>query len=187
MSTTVNLSDRSEHSVVTSSSGSEVKGDDYTSSSGTSSRVTDDNNDAFKDQISRKESQAVLRLRILVIIVLLGAAAGVSIVVYYVTMRAQQEEYRIQYEGVSEKVLQSFSDVIFQMGAISGLAVAASAQSVDYNSEWPFLTLSNFQQRAGNARTLSQALYVSLNPIVTEENRAKWEEYVLSNSNNYWM
>ena len=185
MNTRIETLTHSEHSAVTSSSGSENQSNnDNTSSTG--SRATEDS-EAIKEQLSKRETQAVFRLRLLVILVLLGAAAAVSIVVYYITEKAQVSEFHIQYDGVSEKVLQSFSGIIFEMGAISGLAVAASAHSVDYKSDWPFLTLSNFQQRAGNARTLSQALYVSLNPIVTEENRAKWEEYVLSNSNNYWM
>lgn len=174
-----------DHSANTSSSGSENhSNNDNTSSSG--SRATEDSNEAIKEQISKKETQAVFRLRLLVILVLLGAAAAVSIVVYYVTNKAQLSEYRIQYEGVAEKVLQSFGNIIVDMGAISGLAVAASAHSVDNNSEWPFVTISDFQQRAGNARTLAQSLYVSMNPLVTKEKSPKWEEYVLS-AENYWM
>ena len=188
MSSAVSANDHgSVHSAVTSSSGSEgFKGDDHTSSSGTSSRVTEETNDFIKDQISKKESQAVLRIRVLVILALMGAAAAVSIVVYYITMKAQKEEFHIQYDGVAEKLLQSFADIIFEMGAISGLAVAVSAHSIDNHSAWPFVTLSSFQQRAGNARTLSQALYVSINPVVTEEQLPLWEQYVLSD-HNQWM
>ena len=173
------------HSDKTCSSGSENQpSNDNTSSSG--SRATEDSSEAIKEQISKRETQAVFRLRLLVILVLLGAAAAVSVVVYYVTRDAQISEFHIEYEGVAGKVLQSFGDIIVQMGAISGLAVAATAHSTDYNADWPFVTLSNFQQRALNARLLSQSLFVSFNPIVSTEQLPRWEEYVLSNNNN-WM
>ena len=180
-----NHAEPDEVSAKTSSSGSENhSNNDNTSSSG--SRATEDSSEAIKEQISKKETQAVFRLRLLVILVLLGAAAAVSFVVYHITSDAQISEFRIQYDGVAEKILQSFGNIIVEMGAISGLAVAASAHSVDHHSEWPFVTVSDFQQRASNARTLSQSLFVSLNPVVTNEQLPRWEEYVLS-QNNYWM
>ena len=73
------------------------------------------------------------------------------------------------------------------MGSISGLGVANSAHSVDHKSDWPFVTLSNFQQRAGNARHLSGALQVSISPLVTQDNLAQWEDFVQDPVNNYWV
>lgn len=73
------------------------------------------------------------------------------------------------------------------MGSISGLGVASSAHSVDHKSDWPFVTLSNFQQRAGNARQLSGALQVSISPLVTHEQIEKWEMFVQDPTNNYWV
>ena len=81
----------------------------------------------------------------------------------------------------------AFSDIIEEMGSVSGLGVANSAHSVDHKSEWPFVTLSNFRQRAGNARHLSGALLVTISPLVTQENLAKWEEFVQDPLNNFWV
>lgn len=41
----------------------------------------------------------------------------------------------------------AFADIVYEMGAISGLGVASSAHSVDHKSDWPFVTLSNFHHR----------------------------------------
>ena len=155
--------------------------------SGTSaSRNTDDEINSIKDQLTKKETRDVFRLRVLVITVLLLAGTGVSVVVCMITKKAMDDEFRLQYNGASEKVLASFDGILTQMGAISGLGIAYTAQSINYNNQWPFVTLSHFQERAVNARKLSQTLYVSLNPVVTREDRKAWEEYVLG-PDNYWM
>jgi hypothetical protein len=164
--------------------------EDFDSVSGTSTsgstKATDKHGDGIKDKLSRQETEAVLRLRVVVIVALLLAAAAVSCVVYFVTSSAELEEFEILYEGTAEKVVASFTDIVEEMGAISGLGVAATSHSLELKQKWPFATLSDFQQRAGNARTLSGSLYVSVSPIVyTKEDLIKWEVYVLS-ENNYW-
>ena len=157
------------------------------SQSGTSeSRNTDDELNTIKDQLTKKETRDVFRLRVLVITILLLAGGSVSAVVCVITKNAMDDEFHLQYNGASEKVLASFDGILTQMGAISGLGIGYTARSIDYNDQWPFVTLSHFQERAGNARTLSQTLYVSLNPVVTREDRQAWEEYVLG-PDNYWM
>jgi hypothetical protein len=149
----------------------------------TSSAKADEDGDEIKDLLSRK----VVRLRVLVLIALLLAAAAVSTVIYVITRNAEMDEFEVQFEGNAEKVIESFTEIVKTMGAISGLGVAISAHSQNTESEkWPFVTLSNFQERAGNARTLSGALYVSINPIVdTKEELDRWEEYVLSEKNQW--
>ena len=72
------------------------------------------------------------------------------------------------------------------MAAVSGLGVAATAYSIDQHAEWPFVTLSDFQELAGNARTLANALYVGIHPLVRREQLAAWDQYV-NGENNQWM
>jgi hypothetical protein len=159
----------------------------WMSSSGTSTsspKTTDEDADDIKDLLSSQ----VVRLRVLVIIALLLAAAAVSIVIYVITRNAEMDEFEIQFEGNAEKVIDSFNDIVKTMGAISGIGVAISAHSQnDENEKWPFVTLPNFQERAGNARTLSGTLHVSISPIIdTKAELDRWEEYVLGRD-NLWM
>lgn len=79
-----------------------------------------------------------------------------------------------------------FDDIVTQMGAISGLGVQYSAYSTDNDGQWPMVTMSYFQQRAGNARLLSGALFLSVSPVVMPGYVKKWGEYVNS-GNNSWM
>jgi hypothetical protein len=164
-----------------------LRGDQSASSD--ADRSDDDSADSKKSddsKLAKQETTAVLRLRFLVLLALISAAAAVSIVVFFITRSSQQEEFDIQYEDGAEKVIQSFEDILVTMAAISGLGVAASANSVDYNTRWPFATLSNFQQRAGNARALAGVLDISINPLVTDEQLPAWEEYVLGKE-SHWM
>lgn len=71
------------------------------------------------------------------------------------------------------------------MAAVSGLGVALTAHSVDTSKDWPFLTLTNFQERAANARILSGALYISICPRVEFDQFDKWENYVNSSANSW--
>jgi hypothetical protein len=83
--------------------------------------------------------------------------------------------------------LDAFRNIVEQkLGAISAVGVATIAHGVDHARFWPFVTLSSFQQRCATARSLSDALFVSINPFVNESQRIEWEEYVVSND-SYWM
>jgi hypothetical protein len=72
------------------------------------------------------------------------------------------------------------------MGSISGLAVSETAHSIDHDLPFPFMTMTNFPEKAGNARGLSKTLYVSMNMLVSKEQLPAWEKYVMG-SNNTWM
>lgn len=72
------------------------------------------------------------------------------------------------------------------MGAVSGLGVAIIAHGVDHFRDWPFVTLSSFQQRSGNVRALSKALFVSIAPRVRLDQFEEWDSYILG-EDNYWM
>ena len=49
------------------------------------------------------------------------------------------------------------------------------------NDTWPFVTMNDFQQRAASAKGLSDAYFLELLPIVSDEERERWEEYSVAN------
>ena len=175
--------DQSVNAGIEPAESEEFSSDTYTSGS----KKNEESLESIKDKISKNETRVVFRLRVIVILVLLMAAGGVCAVVFLITRRAQVDAFEIQYDGVAGKVVDSFTAILTEMAAISGLGVAASAYGIDSQSSWPFVTISNFQERAGNARTLSGALFVTINPLVSGEQFDPWERYVLQDSANYWM
>lgn len=58
---------------------------------------------------------------------------------------------------------------------------------MDHRRTWPFVTLSSFQQRSSTARSLSKALFVSINPFILHSEREEWEKYVHEDEAFYWM
>lgn len=162
-------------------------------------RTDDSRREADQLDVARRETKAVFGVRFLIFIMLLLAALAVSIIVYLITSRAEQQEYETQYEGAYKKVMSSFADIVkIKLGGISTLGVAvmahgdttaaaAAAEGIPTTTGgFPFVTLPRFQQRAAAIRSQSGALYLHVNPMVTAEQRAEWINYA-SSQENYWM
>ena len=84
--------------------------------------------------------------------------------------------------------MDAFENIVKQkIGAISALAVANIAHSTDHSNDWPFVTLSSFQQRSFTTRILADALFVSTLPLVSDEHRDAWENEYIVSSNANWI
>jgi len=139
-----------------------------------------------KIELSKKETLAVLRIRIFVFFVLLLTSLGVSLIIYNITNRSVKEQYESQYEAAAKKVIEAFLDIAkTKVAALSSLSVAVIAHGIDHSRKWPFVTLSSFQQRASTARSQSGALDIQISPLVLDAQRAEWENYTLHE--NEWV
>jgi len=168
------------------------------SSSGTTTRTGDTEDDlhTIKDALAKQETKQLFRLRIIVVMILVAAATGISLAVFFLTRKAQVNEFESQYYGMADNIIDHFQEILKEVSAVSGLAVSATAHAESIHqlfdgktqipAAWPFVTLPYFQERAGNVRYLSGAIYVSINPIVTTEQLPFWESYVQSDANQ-WM
>ena len=61
---------------------------------------------SIQERLSKKESESVFRLRLLVVLVLLLAAGSVCFVVYRLTENGENDLFQSQYEGAAEKILE---------------------------------------------------------------------------------
>ena len=111
-----------------------------------------------------------------------------SVIVYTTSRNAQQDEYEKSYEGSAKLVTDAFTNIMtLKLGAVSAMGVALIAHGIDHVREWPFVSLSSFQQRATTALSQSGAIYLHVNPLVTEQDRYQWEhEYTVGPDGN-WM
>ncbi len=155
--------------------------DNSTSNKTTSTDDEDRSSGSIKIQLAKKESENVFKLRIVVILILVIGAAGVSILVYSISRSSEDDAFNTQFEGSSTQIVEAFEAITSQrISALSSLAVAAIAHGVDHIGNWPFVTVSFFQQRAFTARSNSGVLQVGIHSFVTEDQRDKWEKYVVS-------
>jgi len=135
--------------------------------------------DALEKELAKRQTRTVFWLRVLVIASLLITALVVCVTVYFHTRKAEVEEFEAHFDGISAKVLQAFNGIVEQkLAAVGAVEVAAIAQGLREERGWPFVTLLSFQERAALARSLSESLFLSINPIVNESDRSEWEDYV---------
>jgi len=77
------------------------------------------------------------------------------------------------------RITKSFEDILQQkIAAVAALGVTITASVLETNSTWPFVDIKNFQERSASARSLSGALALQMLPVVTNETRAGWEEFI---------
>jgi hypothetical protein len=143
--------------------------------------------ETIRNILSRHGTPAVFYLRLLVILIMTLTATAVSVIIYRTTSDDEDHKYNSHYDKAAETVLKSFESIFENVLTITSVGVAATAFGLDHNeTRWPFHTMSSFQQRAATARQESGALFISINPIVTDDDRYGWEEYVARN-NEKWM
>jgi len=73
-----------------------------------------------------------------------------------------------------------------KMGAAGSLVVAMIAEGLAKEKNWPFVTLTSFQERAATIKRLSGALYIGMNPVVLQKDREQWEWYSTQSPDAQW-
>lgn len=99
--------DNDDSSSVASGSCSVVSG--TVTGVGSSSGDKEESAKAIQEAITKRETAAVLKLRILVIFILLATAVAVCAVIFLQTRASQEEEFQTQYEGAAQKIVNSVS------------------------------------------------------------------------------
>jgi len=149
-------------------------------------KSNNDGDDEQKLQLATKETAAVFRLRLIVLLVLLIASVAVSFIVYHITSESLKDQTTSDFTGAAKKVTETFLDIAeTKIAALASIAVAVIANSLDLQQDWPFVTISNFQQRAATARSQSGALNLMLVPLVDTVERAQWQQFVQNQSS--WL
>ena len=133
-------------------------------------------------EIAVEESRKVFRARVVVITILIAVATTISTSVFFFTRKAEENEFDAQWQGNSLQILRSFKEIVQEkLSAISIFPVSFTAYARANNHTWPFVTMNDFQQQAAIPLRVSNALYTHLMPIVSLEEREKWEEYSIQN------
>jgi hypothetical protein len=146
----------------------------------------DNSSDSINRPLSKKESNHVFRLRVIVVLILIVAAAGVSMLVFYISKFSERDEYNNQFDGAKGQIFEAFEAIKTErISGLSSLGVAAISYGIDHSKSWPFVTLSRFQERALTMRSNSKVLQVSLHNLVTEDDRDQWEKYTVSNDSRW--
>jgi hypothetical protein len=132
--------------------------------------------------LARRETKIVNVLRVLVLLLLLITAALTSIGVYFYTSNEETHNFETGYQANAQRIVESFHDAVERrLGAINSMATAITSYSLDAKQTFPFVTIPNFEIRGSDLRLQADATSIVWLPLVTDEARAAWEEYALSN------
>ncbi|KAG7354872.1 hypothetical protein IV203_004228 [Nitzschia inconspicua] len=82
------------------------------------------------------------------------------------------------FAGSATKILSSFEEIVQdKIAAVGSLALAATMYTANNNITLPFVALDSFQERAAVAKSLSEAIFIGMYPVVLNENRYEWEKF----------
>jgi len=156
-----------------------------TSSTPTNSTLKDGDGYCARNNINNKkksynfaprESEKVTRVRRILAPILLIVAGVLSYVVYFITDRAEQDNFEDQFREDANKVAESFAlDLDLTLGALDFLATNLAAEARATNQTWPYVTINDFPARVEKTRALTSSVSLQLYTYVTE--RQRWEDY----------
>jgi hypothetical protein len=156
----------------------------------------------IKKQLGSQQTNKVATLRYIVIGALVFSAAAVCTGTYILARQAELKSFMTSYDGASAKIVTSFESLQIKLGLVNMIGIAATTYGSVHNkvndtassssttkkaTQWPFITISNFHQTASTIRSLAGVLYVSISPLVSENDRREWEEYVVIPDSTRWM
>jgi hypothetical protein len=140
-----------------------------------------------QEKFSAKESKEINILRVLVFGALFVAATAVSLIVYMIARNGESQDFESQFNGFAEQISVAFHQIARdKVGSLGPLRVAYTAVARDTGVQWPFVTLTSFQQRASTAKRLSGGLQLGVFPIVDDEDRPDWESFFVTQG-RAWM
>ena len=159
------------------------------------SSMTDDrkNNKTSKDDdddvsIAKRENQAVMIWKLVVLSVLVLITVGVSITVFVYVDSKEQQAFESNYEDDVEKI---FADVGVNLGhrftQLDAIALGAASYANSTNARWPGVTIPDSAVKFAKARSATGAVSLCQYQFVANElsedvaQRMLWENYARLN------
>ena len=132
--------------------------------------------------LAKNETKYVCISRAIVLLVLLGSAAGVSAFVYQYTHNDEVSEFKETFFEYAEQITRTVHrNTQHKLEATAAIALQVQAHAISSGSIWPNVTIPFFEERIMATQSLTDAYGVQLFPIVTHETRVGWEAYSVLN------
>lgn len=149
--------------------------------------VPNENNSVTSDDVVAKhETAAVTRLKLAVLLVLVGSTLAIALSVFFYLSNIEESQFNKQFRDDSHKVMESIGSTLDKtLASYDGLAMTLISHAEATNQSWPFVTLPDFAARLSKVLPLSDAVNINVVPLVTQQQRTKWEQY--SVEHDYWV
>ncbi|CAB9506880.1 Receptor-type guanylate cyclase gcy [Seminavis robusta] len=132
--------------------------------------------------LAKKEDKAVWVLRLVVFFLLASVALAVCLLVYFSTKSSLQDDFETDFHKLADKLVRGFETSVHQQFAIIGnLATDITAYAKNQNKSFPFVTLPDYNVRAGELAEIAGLATLVLFPMVEETDRKDYEAYTVAN------
>jgi hypothetical protein len=136
--------------------------------------------------IARRETTTVWKWKLVVVFVLVAGTIGAALAVSCYTHDSEIEKFRSAFAEDAAKVSSAVAKSLEQtVGALDVLAATLVSHAAHSNQSWPQVTLPDFAIHASKVLPSSNALYLSVLPLVTSRQRVAWERY--AGANDAWV
>jgi hypothetical protein len=137
-------------------------------------------------EIAKKETRAVGWLRVCVVVVLVCSAAAVALMTHHYISKSESDQFKSQFEDDAKKIFGAIGSSIDKtLSVYDNIAVSLVSHARYANQTWPYVVMPNFALRVAKLLPPSAAITVNVMPIVTPENRARYEAFTAAN--DYWV
>jgi len=147
------------------------------------SRLTMKQQQTIDDEsLATKESKDLIRFRLFLVTILFWTTVGVGLAVWIYFTESIEQGFEEHFDDEAQELFdETVSKIMVAFGAIDSFALQLSAQF----SDWPFVTVPNFEIQAERLQNLSNAVVVTNYHHVPQEQIEDWNAYTFSN--DFWV
>jgi hypothetical protein len=136
--------------------------------------------------IAPEYTRAIHWLRALVLGVLVLSTIGIALSVYFYLRNSEKNEFEKQFDDYATKVLGHLGKSLgLTLGAVDSMVLNIVSNVESIEKTWPFVTIPDFGVRAAKVLSLSDAIFLQFYPLVSNDERKRWENYTASH--NQWV
>jgi len=127
------------------------------------------------DELADKETKAVHKLRLLMIVVLLVISAVAASLIFLFSRNSEKTEFENEFESAGSKVLRGFQDdFLRKIQAMDSLSKSITSFATNTNATWPYVTVPDTAELFQPYLDLTNAAALTILPFVPSRERSNW-------------
>jgi hypothetical protein len=109
---------------------------------------------------------------------MLFTAIGVSLATFYYSRFMEEDSFEAQFDSVAVVTLKSFVEAVeSNLKAVDSLSSSITSHALNSGETFPNVTVPDWEVKGATLRVQTDGMYLFWLPLVTDEDRAGYEEY----------
>ena len=139
-----------------------------------------------RSTLGMKETRAIFCLRLVVLLTLIMVGVSFALALFYVRIEMQEHDFEDQFGFYGDQVIEKFNRQLERrLNSMDTLSTDITSYAKSSGSEFPFVTIPDFEFRGANARISGDSVFIFYMPYITEEMKVPWETYAAANRATY--